>query len=84
MKSAIRKSLLLAVLGLALTAFASMGGTRNVAAKECCSPCAKQVEPGTDFCNYLIEVCGVQWFADPCEYSPVALCACATGCDPGC
>lgn len=87
MKSAklIRKSLLLAVLGLLLTVFASSGsGTGTAAAKECCSTCVEHVQNDRRFCEFLIEVCGVQWFADPCEFSPGALCACATDCDPDC
>lgn len=84
----IRRSLLVAVLGLMLTALSGGGnsGSTTVQAgvKRCCSPCAARVQNDRDFCNFLIEVCGVAWFADPCEFSPVALCQCATNCDPGC
>lgn len=87
--SIVRKSLFVAVLGLMLTVFSnanrgnsSVADAATPATGGSCDRCIKAVQNSQEVCNFLIKVCGVQWFVDPCEFSPGALCACATGCDP--
>ena len=88
MKSTIRRSLLVAVFGLMITALSGFhNGNRTTvkafaATSESCDRCIEAVQNSREVCNFLIKKCGVDWFIDPCEFSPGALCACATGCDP--
>jgi len=87
MKSTIRRSLLVAVFGLMMIAFSSFPGRSVVTVKAFASPnnscdrCIEAARNNREVCNFLIKVCGVDWFIDPCEFSPGALCECATGCD---
>jgi hypothetical protein len=87
MKTIVRRSLLVAILGLMLTAFSSFGNgndaTVKAASGNSCDRCIRAVQENRKICNFLIEICGVDWFADPCEFSPGALCECATGCNSG-
>ena len=48
-----------------------------------CDRCIRAVQNDRAVCSFMIKVCGVDWFVDPCEFSPAALCECATGCDSG-
>jgi hypothetical protein len=87
MKSTIRRTLLVAVFGLMMTAFSSFrfGGDVSVkalaATDNSCDKCIKAVQNDRAVCSFLIKICGVDWFVDPCEFSPGALCECAIGCD---
>lgn len=87
MKSTIRRSLFVAAFGVTMVAFSSFSNGTDVtvnalaAPTKSCDECIKAVQNNRSVCNFLIEVCGVDWFADPCEFSPGALCECATGCD---
>ena len=85
MKSVIRKSVFLAVFGLMMIALSSVNGSSAAASakrKVSCDRCVHAVQNDPRVCSFLIKVCGVDWFVDPCEFSPEALCECATGCDP--
>jgi hypothetical protein len=89
MKSNVRRTLLVAALGFLMTAFSSFGNGSDVHVKafaatgNSCDECIQRVQKDRAFCDRLIKVCGVDWFVDPCEFSPGALCECATGCDSG-
>jgi len=89
MKPTIRKSLLVAAFALMMTGFSSFrnGSQVNVkafaATGNSCDRCIQAAQNDRNVCNYLIQVCGVDWFIDPCEFSPGALCECATGCNSG-
>jgi len=86
MKSTIRKSLLVAVIGLVMTAISGFrndnGAVVRAAATTSCDSCIQAVQSDPAVCRAMIKRCGVDWFVDPCEFSPGALCQCATGCDP--
>ena len=89
MKSNVRRTLLVAALVFMMIAFSSsrIGSDVHVkafaATGNSCDECIQRVQNDRDFCNRMIKVCGVAWFVDPCEFSPGALCECATGCDSG-
>ena len=89
MKKMIRRSLLVAALGLMMTAFSSYPIGSDVpvnafaATDDSCDKCIEAVKKDRAVCNFLIRICGVDWFVDPCEFSPGALCECATGCNSG-
>ena len=89
MKTLVHRTLLVAALGFMMIAFSSFGNGRGVHVKafaatgKSCDECIKAVQNDRDFCNRLIKICGVDWFVDPCEFSPGALCECATGCGSG-
>jgi hypothetical protein len=87
MKSTIRRTLLVAAFGLMMTAFSSLRFGSDVPVKafaatdNSCDRCIRAVQNDRAVCNKLIAICGVDWLIDPCEFSPGALCECATGCD---
>lgn len=87
MKSIVRRTLLVAALGFMMTAFSIFGNGSDVHVKavaatgNSCDECIQAVQNDRDVCNRMIKVCGVDWLVDPCEFSPGALCECATGCD---
>jgi hypothetical protein len=73
---------------LLMTAFSSVPIGKDpakafAATGNSCDECIKAVQKDRAVCNFLIRICGVDWFVDPCEFSPGALCECATGCDSG-
>ena len=88
MKSNVSRTLLVAALVFMMIAFSSFRNGSDVhvkafaATNNSCDECIKRVQNDRDFCNRMIDVCGVAWFVDPCEFSPGALCQCATDCDP--
>lgn len=89
MKSSIRRTLLVAVLGFMMVAVSGFRNGSDVQVKafaatgKSCDECIRAVQNDRAVCNRLIEICGVDWLVDPCEFSPGALCECATGCDSG-
>lgn len=88
MKSTVCRTLLVAALGFMLIAFSGFRNGGDVHAKafaatgNSCDECIRAVQNDRNYCNRLIDICGVDWFVDPCEASPAALCECATGCAP--
>jgi hypothetical protein len=87
MKSSVRRTLLVAALGLMMVAVSGFRNGSDVHVKafaatdNSCDKCIQEVQNNRAFCNRLIVICGVDWLVDPCEFSPGALCECATGCD---
>jgi hypothetical protein len=88
MKSIVGRTLLVAALVFMMIAFSSFRNGSDVHVKafaatgNSCDECIRAVQNDRAFCDRMIKVCGVDWFVDPCEFSPGALCECATGCDP--
>ena len=89
MKSIIRRALLVAAFGLMMVAFSSLRGGSDLpvsafaATDNSCDKCIAAVQNDRGVCNFMVKLCGVDWFADPCRFSPGALCECAIGCDSG-